>query len=149
MIVFAQRALLVLAGLLVLGLWSCSSEPAPDLSFSGAWVRVPPGGRDVTGGYVLVQNTGGADKVIAASSPVAEHIEIHEHVERDGMMQMREVPFVPVPAHGEVAFQPGGYHLMMFGVHDLSKGQQVKLTLVFERAGEQEISAIVGKVPVK
>lgn len=117
----------------------------PDISISGAWVRLPPAGRDITGGYFVIENTGAADVLLSVSSPTAGSIEMHHHVQEDGMMQMREVPRIEVPANGPLVFQPGGYHLMMFGVSGLQQGQQINLLLDFEKSGQQSTIAIVGK----
>ena len=50
---------------------------------------------------------------------------------------MREVPGgLNVPAHGSVGLSPGGYHIMFSHLaHPLTKGDTIKATLNFERAG--------------
>lgn len=134
----------VLTAMAMLALAACAPKPAaPDISVTNAWVRVPPGGRDITAAYITIENQGGADKLVSASAANAEHVELHEHIEKDGMMQMRQIPFVEVPANGSVKFAPGGLHLMVFGVKDWKAGDTTTLTLHFERSGEKQVMAKV------
>lgn len=134
----------LLTGLAMLTLAACSPKPqAPEISITDAWVRVPPGGRDITAAYMTIENTGGPDKLVSASASNAEHVEVHEHIEKDGMMQMREVSHVDIPADGSVKFQPGGYHLMTFGVKDWKVGDTTTLTLHFEKSGDKQVVAHV------
>ncbi|PHR63208.1 MAG: hypothetical protein COA47_00915 [Robiginitomaculum sp.] len=141
------KTALVLAGLLSLLITAClpAIEAAPDITLSKAWVRLPAGGRDITGGYLVINNRGGADVLLSASSSIAEEIEMHEHIMEDDMMKMREISALDVPKKQQLVFAPGGYHLMMFGVDGLFLGQEVELTLEFERSGRLSTTAIVGK----
>jgi len=53
---------------------------------------------------------------------------------------MRPVPAIDLPAGQEVQFRPGGLHIMLIGLTaPLRQGEQVPVTLVFERAGEVEV----------
>jgi copper(I)-binding protein len=62
-------------------------------------------------------------------------------VEENGMMMMRKVEAIDVPAGGEVMLKPGGLHLMFIGLaKPLVEGETVAVTLVFEKAGEVALS---------
>lgn len=103
----------------------------------------PP--RTVTAGYFTIQNKGGRDRLVSASSPMAKSVEIHTHRKgANGMMRMEMLKQgVVVPAKGEVAFKPGGLHLMMFGVSAaIKEGDAVLVTLVFEKAGPIDVMAM-------
>jgi copper(I)-binding protein len=103
----------------------------------------PP--RTVTAGYFTIRNNGGRDRLVSASSPAAKTVEIHTHRKgKGGMMRMEMVKTgVDVAAKGEVAFKPGGLHLMLFGVSAAIKaGDAVPMTLVFEKAGAIEVMAM-------
>lgn len=61
-----------------------------------------------------------------------------------GMMGMREVARVPIPAGGTIALEPGGYHLMLLDLAtDLAPGDTFEVTLEFERAGQRTVTAEV------
>jgi len=102
---------------------------------SSARVRPPLPGRDIAAAYMSVTNHSKTDdKIISASSPVSGHIEIHTHLNEDGVMKMRQVQGVEIKAGETVDFKPGGYHLMMFGV-DMGKDQEdIAVTLNYENS---------------
>ena len=86
--------------------------------------------------WLTVRNGGGADRLLGAESPAAERIEIHTHIHEDGVMKMRRVEAIDIPAGGEAALEPGGDHLMLFGLKaGLAPGDSFPLTLLFEKAG--------------
>lgn len=101
------------------------------------WSRATPGGATVGAGYLVLKNAGPADRLVAASSPVAERTEIHEMAMTNGVMTMRPLPGgLPLPANGSVALKPGSYHLMFIGLkRQLMKGDVIDGTLTFEKAG--------------
>jgi periplasmic copper chaperone A len=62
-----------------------------------------------------------------------------------GMMEMRPVDRIEVPAGETVALEPGGYHVMLKElVAPLADGATVEVTLVFEESDEQLVTADVG-----
>lgn len=110
-------------------------------------VRVTIPGRPAAG-YMTVKNTGtAADAITAASSPLAKRIELHQHSMDGGIMRMRQVEQVEVPAAGEVAFSSGGYHLMIFGLDKSVKpGDALPVTLTLKSGKNIEVDYHVGKV---
>ncbi len=107
------------------------------------------GGGANSAAYMRLVNSGDADTLIAATTDVAEVVELHTvEMTEEGVMQMRPVPGIDVPASGEVELQPGGFHVMMIGLNDdLKEGEMVDITLTFENAGEQTISVPVRMTP--
>jgi copper(I)-binding protein len=98
-------------------------------------LRLPPNGRDVTAGYLTLTNgSDKAQKLVGASSPKAERIELHAHLKgADGMAQMRQVQQVEIPAKGTAVLAPGGLHLMVFGIKEpLKPGDSFPVELTFE-----------------
>lgn len=82
--------------------------------------------------------------MIAADSPVAERTELHTHINNKGVMRMRQVPSITVPAHGKAVLQPGGYHIMFFNLKQpLTVGQQFPLNLHFQDGGSQTLTVTV------
>lgn len=112
----------VVAGVLVVLLASCDGGQAPQSSesslvFDNAWVRPPVAGRTVTAAYFDVTNRGETplDIIGFASDYPGLRVEIHESTEDGGMMRMRRLARVTIPAKATVSFAPGGKHLMLFG----------------------------------
>jgi copper(I)-binding protein len=91
--------------------------------------------------YMTLRNTGrDADRLLAASTPVARTVELHTHVRDGEVMRMRPVADIPIPAGQTVRLRPGGLHVMLIGLKEpLRQGTTVPLTLRFERAGETTV----------
>ncbi len=82
-----------------------------------AWLRGVPPGQDNSAAYMTLVNTSASPQtVVAVSSPQARAVEIHESSQADGMWQMRRLAELPVPVGGKAVLQPGGVHLMVFGL---------------------------------
>jgi copper(I)-binding protein len=93
--------------------------------------------------YMTITNNGDeADRLVAVETDAAEAIEIHNVVMEGGVMQMMpQHDGVEIPAGEEIALAPGGYHVMMIGLTEsLIAGEEFEATLVFEHAGEVEIT---------
>lgn len=110
-----------------------------DLVLTEAFARATRPGAPVAGGFLAIANEGNeADRLIAASSSVAGHMEIHEMTMADGVMKMRALAGgLPIPAGETVMLKPGGYHVMFMDLKaPLTEGETVTVTLTFEKAGE-------------
>ena len=85
---------------------------AAPLDITNAWFRALPG-KLPAGGYFTAQNNTRRDIAITgASSDACGMLMIHQSRTAGGMSGMDMVDKVNVPAVGQVAFAPGGYHLM-------------------------------------
>ncbi|HTY79988.1 MAG TPA: copper chaperone PCu(A)C [Candidatus Bathyarchaeia archaeon] len=95
--------------------------------------------------YATISNSGAeADALVAASSDAAQTVELHEVINEGGVMKMRPVPKIAVPAGGKIEMKPGGYHVMLLGLkRDLKPGEKVAVTLKFERGGNVPVEAAV------
>lgn len=121
---------------------STSAPAARAPQVEGAWLRLPAAAGRPAAGYLKVHGTGTADALVAASSPRAERIELHDMVMEDGVMRMRARSEFAVPARGELAFVPGGAHLMLFGLSpDVKAGDRVPVTLTFRSGMRVETMA--------
>ena len=95
--------------------------------------------------FAIINDTNSAKRLISAATTAARKAELHNHLMEDGVMKMRKVEALDIPAGGRVMLKPGGYHLMMFGLRQpLKEGASFELQLTFERAGVMTL-----KVPVK
>lgn len=97
--------------------------------------------------YMTIANSGSEpDALIAATTAtdLVEAVELHTMIEEGGVMKMRPVEKIEVPANGEVMLKPGSFHVMFIGVkQELKPGDVVKLSLTFEKAGQVEVDAVV------
>lgn len=112
-----------------------NTGPGPIQAEAG-WSRAAGVGR-VGAGFMTLRNTGPADRLVAVRADIAGRIELHTLIREEGIMRMRPVVAIDLPAHGTVTLQPGGLHLMLIDLKQaLSVGETVPVTLVFEKAGE-------------
>lgn len=138
----------VLAGLFATVATPVIAQPrvrGPSVLIESAWIRLPPPGAPTAAAYMTIHNRARRpDRLLGASSPVAQRVEIHEMSMAGGVMRMRAVPTLAMTAGGEVAFTPGGLHLMFIGLRrPLRAGQRVPVTLRFEREGDRRVEAVV------
>jgi copper(I)-binding protein len=110
------------------------------------WARATAPGAKVAGGYMVIRNAGAVgDKLVSASSPAAAKVELHVHINDNGVMKMREVPGYDVPAKGAFELKPGGAHLMFMDIKQpFKEGEKVPVKLKFEKAGEVNAEFQVG-----
>lgn len=110
------------------------------------WSRATPKGAPVGVGYLVIENRGSAvDRLLSISSETSGRVEMHEMAVTDGVMRMRPLPKGVEIAPGLTAkFEPGGLHIMFVDLkRPLEKGDRIKATLNFEKAGAIEIEFVV------
>lgn len=120
--------------LLLLVLSACHpANSEAEIVLDDPWIRETPPGRDVAAGYLRLRNNSGEDRaLIAASSPRATRVELHTMEHEDGMMRMRQVDQVALPAGSAVELAPGGLHLMLFDIESAQAGERIPVTLRFD-----------------
>ena len=139
----------VLGALVMAGL--CQAAFAAGMNVNNAWARTTVKGMDMGGAFLNVDNeTGRDDVLLGGSTPVADHVEIHTHINENGVMKMRQVKEgVVLPKNKEVKLEPGSYHIMLMGLKaPLKEGQKFKLTLKFKNSKPQTVTVIT-KTPAQ
>ncbi|MCA1770650.1 MAG: copper chaperone PCu(A)C [Halomonas sp.] len=123
---------------------------AEPLSVENAQVRAVPPVSTTTAAFMVLHNPGDSDlAVVDARSPAAEITELHNHVDVDGVMQMRRVAEIVVPAGGSAELAPGGLHLMLIDlVAPLHEGDEVEIMLVLDSDETLTLSAPVTRIEV-
>jgi len=117
-----------------------------NLEISGAFARASPKMVSAGAGFMTIRSLGDSDRLIGFSSPACEQPELHTHIHDNGMMRMRQVDAIDIPAGGEAKLEPGGLHLMFIGLTGkLAEGESVDVTLTFEKAGEVNITLPIKK----
>ena len=96
---------------------SQANEQASPLLVSEAYFRLMPPGRSMSAAYMNLENTSGESQtLIGLRSDSAANVELHEHSHVNGMMRMRKVDQLNIADGESVTLEPGGYHLMLFGL---------------------------------
>jgi periplasmic copper chaperone A len=111
------------------------------------WVRGMVPAQKATGAFMRITSAKAA-KLVGASSPAAGVVEIHRSTMEGGVMRMRPVESIELPAGQTVELRPGGYHVMLMQVpKPLKEGETVPITLVFETTdGKRESVTIEAPV---
>lgn len=109
------------------------------------WARATAGAARAGAAYMTLVNHGHeTDRLIGAKSDLAARTEIHTHLMDNGVMKMRKVDGIDVAPGTPTVLQPGGLHVMFMGLKaPFKEGQQLPLTLVFEKAGDVPVTFTV------
>jgi copper(I)-binding protein len=136
----------VFAALAATALLSGCDRPPPDgtVRVSHVWVRLPAAKSRPGGAYFRMEAGSEGTRLLGVSSPSVRWIELHE-TEMSGsnarMKRHREVEF---PSRGELVFEPGGRHAMLFGINPKVKaGDKIPLTFSFNVAPPITVEAEV------
>ncbi len=149
--VLARTALVAVC--LVAGAVSAHEFTVAELKLVHPWS--PPslaGSKNGVAFVVAIENAGRtADALQSASSPVAGRVELHTMAMDQGVMRMRQVDGIAVPARGKVEMKPKmGYHLMLMELKEpLVAGRHFPMTLVFEKAGPVQVTVTVQDRPAE
>jgi copper(I)-binding protein len=127
---------------------SASLAAAETLMVHDAYVRAVPPGTPNSAAFMSIHNAADGDHaLVSAASPAAKVVELHTHTMEDGMMKMRRIEKIDLPAGKRVSLEPGGLHVMLIGLtQPLKEGDKVDLTLRFDDGSEQRVSAPVKSV---
>ncbi|MET3664220.1 copper chaperone PCu(A)C [Caulobacter sp. 1776] len=131
-----------------------STTLADDYKLGALTIRQPwsrPAQAGMNGvGFLTIVNAGKTPVTLkGAESPAAGKIEIHQSAMAGGMMTMRRQDAgVVIPAGGQVAFAPSGYHFMLLGLKQAQGvGQKLPITLVFDKGRKVRVELIVQLTP--
>ncbi len=135
----------LLAILLATTVTSAQHYEAGDIHIQSPWSRELPPTSPNGAVYLTLTNHGTQpDKLLSASTDVAELVEIHSHILEDGMMKMRRVESVDLPPHKAVLFAPGGYHFMLIGLkRPLEADDRFQFLLEFEQNSQALVEVVV------
>ncbi|WP_152765400.1 copper chaperone PCu(A)C [Paraburkholderia franconis] len=113
-----------------------AAAPA-SVKVSGCWIRLLPGNLP-SGGYFSVMNMGAQPvDLTGVRTDAYGTAMLHQTRSNGSTSNMVMVDKVTVPAHGTLAFTPGGYHVMLEQPKTpLKVGMSIPFTFVFSD-GEQ------------
>ena len=121
-----KRSVVVLSAALLAG------TAMAQVTVKDAWVRATVAQQKATGAFMQLQSAQDA-KLVAAQSPAAGVVEVHEMAMEGSVMKMRAVSSLALPAGKAVELKPGGYHVMLMDLKgQIKDGDSVPVTLVIE-----------------
>jgi copper(I)-binding protein len=141
-----KKILAVALGAFVLHVTAALGDGA--MSVADPYARAVPPGQVTSAVFLRLDNAGDAPQsLVGGKAEVAEAVELHEHTMEGGMMRMRRVEAIEVPAQGSVTLEPGGLHIMLIGLkRDLNPGDRVDLSLELGDGSVLQVEAPVREV---
>lgn len=120
----------------------------PALTVEGAYARaVPPTAGNSAAFMQIRNNSNEARQLVAAEADVSNVTELHNHIQDNGVMRMRRVDAIDVPANGAVELKPGSYHVMLIDLKQpLKEGDTVNIELRFDDGSSKDVSMPAQKV---
>ena len=137
--------------LIIMGLFysvvSSTQEVVGTIVVRDAWVRALPASIHHTAAYMTIENRTSIDVVLRSASTIfARSVEIHKMEMVGDMMIMSKVDELRIPARGQLALQPNGFHLMMISLQKpLEAGDTVPIVLYFKGESSVAVQAVVHK----
>ncbi|WP_417613545.1 copper chaperone PCu(A)C [Parasphingorhabdus sp.] len=111
-----------------------------------AVVNLSPVEGNPSAGYMDLHGGPVDTALVGVTSDDVLRMEMHETTEKDGVMSMEKLKSIAVPAGKTVKLEPGGKHLMIWGVGAGSKKRGLlKMTLIYSNDERIEIDAVVRK----
>jgi hypothetical protein len=119
---------------------------ADAVSVDDPYVRLMPPGAAATAAFMTLKNGGDKSvKLVKAESSAAKTVELHSHIDDNGVMKMRQVPAIEIKAKGETALQPGSYHIMLINPAAMKAGDKIAIKLDFDDGSSKQVDAMVKK----
>ncbi len=146
-----MRKMVFFMALLCFSGWLYAGTAAENVMVSDAYVRAVPPGQPNSASFMVIKNNSSENlALVGAESAVAKALELHTHTMKDGMMRMRQVKTIDLPAGDVVSLQPGGLHVMVIGLQQkLIPGEQIDMALVFSDGSKLELKVPVVKLQLK
>ncbi len=132
-----------LIALSALALGAAAPAPKVAVAVADAWCRPAPTGA-LSGGCYVTLTAAGDDRLLAVETTAADHAEIHSMSMDGGVMRMRKLDGLALPAGRAVVLKSGGEHLMLVSPKIAFKdGAKIPLTFKFQKAAPVKIEAVV------
>ena len=123
-----------------------SEKAAEIITVDKPWIRATAPGQTVSGAFMtLVNGSATAYALSGVGFSGAGTVEIHQTSMTDGVMRMRKVSHIDIPANGSAELKPGSFHIMLIGLEkELKAGTVESLTLTFSDDSQKTIKTPVG-----
>lgn len=126
--------------------FSAFAADADHINVENPFAREVPPTAPASASFMTLSNDSDTEiKLVQAYSDVAKTIELHTHTNDGGVMRMRKIESISIPANGSTELKPGGLHIMLIGPHNPIKvGQSVTVDLEFADGSKKTV-----EMPVK
>ena len=120
---------------------------AEGISIDNPWIAEAPPVSKVHAGYFDISNqSDNTMELKSVRSPAYRSIELHRSIEKDGRSSMLHLETLSLSPQQQVRFEPGSYHLMMFGpASRMTAGDVIELVFSFSDGQEIRKQATVKK----
>lgn len=142
----------LMAAALLLAPLAALAADAPSVTVADPYARAVPPGQPNSAVFMTLTNASAEPRaLVSAASPAAKVVELHTHIKEGGMMRMRKIERIELPAGKRVDLAPGGLHVMLIGLKQaLAPGSKVDLTLSFDNGTQARVQAPVREIaPMK
>ena len=134
---------LVFAPFLLLPLAACGQTAPPEVK--DVWARDTVGSTANAAIFMAITSPT-ADRLVAASTPVAKKTDLMTMAGGSGAMEMKYVEGIDIPANEPVSLNPAGLHVWLADLNQpLRAGQRFPIMLRFEKAGERQVIVTIIK----
>lgn len=139
-----MRKMLIVTTLFAALALGAEAQTTPSISVENAWARATTASAQAAAIYATITDRGTADRLIAASTPVAGKAELHETIHEGNVTKMRPAAGLAISPSAPISLAPGGYHIMLTDLKQpLTDGQTFPLSLTFEKAGTVQTTVTV------
>jgi hypothetical protein len=123
-----------------------AAQAGGGVSVTQAWARATVPGQKVAGVYLDLRSDEAA-ALTGVRSSAAGSAEIHSMSNDNGVMRMRRLERLDLPAGQTVRLAPGGNHIMLLDIkRPLQAGERVPLVLIVERNGKKRSIQVQAEV---
>jgi copper(I)-binding protein len=136
---------------LILAILFLFINPSDKVKIIDPWMRVGAQGQNTALFFKIENNSDKADTLYQVDFQLAGKVEIHETYDAgNGMMGMREIGKVIIPANSTFELKPGSFHVMLIKLkQDIKKGFVGDFVLHFRNAGKIKIKAEAQEMMMK
>jgi len=115
-----------------------ASAASAQVTVENAWARATVPGQKVAAVYLEIRSDEPA-KLIGVRSSAASSAEIHSMSNDGGVMKMRQLKSIDLPAGQTVRLAPNGNHIMLQDIKQpLQPGTRVPVVLIVEQKGKKK-----------
>jgi copper(I)-binding protein len=142
-----NRYLLFLAPLILMFTASCG-QPA-ELMVRDAVVKLSPVDNNPSALYFTIEGGQSEVQLLRVVSKSVVRAEMHESVSdpKTGMMTMRPIQRITIPADGKVVFKRGGKHVMLWGVNRIARRlEKLEAEFIFSNGDRIIVTAPLEKI---